>query len=454
MLNVLIVDDEKIVRKGLVTFIPWKQFGMNVVGEANNGENALKFLEKNKVDLLFTDLSMPVMSGVELMREVNKKYPHIQMVVLTLHQDFDYIQEALRLGAIDYIAKTELEKEQFEDLLGRIVSLIDTKKLKNQNQTQMEYSVVDQVFVAYPLTQHNGECNDETPSLQGAIEVETDVWYWTYQPEQISMSGSHYAYFCIRDLKELDRKAVLKLIRSYRRNGLFYDYDPSETLQYVSEHTIRTSSSNDEYDLQEMKQKWLLSDWIYDNYLFEEMIGEIKRLRLPSIRLTRLFFSLTDEWNRLYGTLLESSIIMKDSFSHYYEFVAWLTQTRTRIHESNVKPQFSIEIQSSIAKAKTMAQHTFNKPLTAGEMAKSVSMSLSYFSQCFKQIVGQTYTDYLRDIRMERAKSYLLNTTKTIQWIAEEVGYNDEKYFSRLFKEHIGMLPSEYRLVITQEKLK
>ena len=454
MLNVLIVDDEKIVRKGLVTFIPWNQFGMNVVGEANNGENALKFLEKNKVDLLFTDLSMPVMSGIELMREVNKKYPHIQMVVLTLHQDFDYIQEALRLGAIDYIAKTELEKEQFEDLLGRIVALIDTKKVKDQNQTQLEYGIVDQVFVAYLLTQYNEEDTDERSSLQGAIEVETGVWYWTYRPEQMNDSESQYAYFCIQDLKELDRKAIVQLIRNYRRNGLFYDYNPSETLQYISRDTIRHTTADDDYDLQELKQKWLLTDWMYENHLFEEMIQEIKDLRLPSIRLTRLFFSLTDEWNRLYGTMLESLIVMKDSFSHYPEFVAWLTQTRTKIHESNVKPQFSIEIQSSIAKAKAMAQHAFNKPLTAGEIAKNVSMSLSYFSQCFKQIVGQTYTDYLRDIRMEKAKSYLSNTTKTIQWIAEEVGYNDEKYFSRLFKEHIGMLPSEYRQVIIQGKLK
>ena len=72
-------------------------------------------------------------------------------------------------------------------------------------------------------------------------------------------------------------------------------------------------------------------------------------------------------------------------------------------------------------------------------------MSGSYFSQCFKQYVGQTYTDYVRDIRLERAKDYLRSTNKTIGWIAEQIGYNDEKYFSRLFREHVGVLPSEYR---------
>src|SRR5690606_16523582 len=136
---------------------------------------------------------------------------------------------------------------------------------------------------------------------QGAIEVETGVWYWTYRPEQMNDSESQYAYFCIQDLKELDRKAIVQLIRNYRRNGLFYDYNPSETLQYISRDTIRHTTADDDYDLQELKQKWLLTDWMYENHLFEEMIQEIKDLRLPSIRLTRLFFSLTDEWNRLYG---------------------------------------------------------------------------------------------------------------------------------------------------------
>jgi len=454
MINVLIVDDEKIVRKGLVTFIPWAQFGMTVVGEANNGENALKFLEKNKVDLLFTDLAMPVMSGIELMREVNKSYPHIQIVVLTLHQDFEYVQEALRLGAIDYIPKTELETEQFEDLLGRVISLIDMKKIKSQNSMPSEHGKVDRVYIAYSFAQHNDECPDELPSLHGAIEVEEGAWYWTYHPEQFMDSEAQYAYVCIQDLKQFDRKAILQLIRSYRRNGLFYDYHPMQGLHYISREAIHPTKSHEDYNLQELKQKWLTTQWIYEDDIFHDMLQELERLRLPSIRLTRLFFSLTDEWNRMYGAMLDHPIIMEDSFSYYVEFKSWLTQTKAAIHESNVKPQFSIEIQSSIAKAKSIAQHTFNKQLTASDMAKQVNMSLSYFSQCFKQIVGQTYTDYLRDIRMEKAKSYLMNTTKTIQWIAEEVGYTDEKYFSRLFKEHIGLLPSDFRQANIQDKTK
>lgn len=127
MIRVLVVDDDKLVRKGLISMMPWSRFGMEVVGEASNGEKALRFLEANDVELMLTDLGMPVLSGMELMRVVRGRFPELPVVVLTLHQDFEYIQEALRLGAIDYIAKVELEKEQLEDVLGRIAERIRDK---------------------------------------------------------------------------------------------------------------------------------------------------------------------------------------------------------------------------------------------------------------------------------------------------------------------------------------
>ncbi|MFC3799505.1 response regulator [Cohnella sp. GCM10012308] len=442
MIRVLVVDDEKMVRIGLVNFMPWKEFGMEVVGEANNGENALKFIENNKVDLLLTDLSMPVMSGIELMKEVSKHHQHVQVVVLTLHTDFEYVQEALRLGAIDYIAKTQLEKEQFEDVLGRIASLLDKKKLGVQ---QKERSQVDRVYVVYTLNHHSDDPKWDASLPQDAVEVEMGVWYWNDMPTTAWTSSAGHALVCFRDLLELDRKAIVQLIRTYRRNGFFYDYDPARTLLDIRRDEIVNIGKDSGHDLNELKSKWLSPDWVYDDRIFEQMLQELNAFKLPPIRLTRLFFSLTDEWNRLYGQTMGIHIVMEDSFQYFMQFEAWLSGARDAIRQANIKPQFSLEIQSSIAKATNLAQTMMSQSLTAGEMAQMVNMSSSYFSQCFKQIVGKTYTDYLREIRMERAKHYLLNTTKTIQWIAEQVGYNDDKYFSRLFREHVGVLPSDYR---------
>jgi two-component system response regulator YesN len=90
----------------------------------------------------------------------------------------------------------------------------------------------------------------------------------------------------------------------------------------------------------------------------------------------------------------------------------------------------------------------FEHQITAIEVAKRVNLSRSYFSRCFKMVTGKTFNDYIRQVRIEKAKEYLQHSNKTISWIAENIGYLDEKYFSRIFREHTGMLPSEYRMQV------
>ncbi|GAA0137417.1 hypothetical protein YSY43_42580 [Paenibacillus sp. YSY-4.3] len=460
MIRVLIVDDEKIVRKGLVSFMPWQDFGMTVVGDVSNGEDALQFISTNEVDLLLTDLSMPLMSGIELMKEVRAKYPYIQVVVLTLHQEFEYIQEALRLGAIDYIAKTQLEKEQFEDVLGRIASLLAQKAPLNTAPVQQDkLADADDIIALYALNPQTDELLSDIPFPELAYEADIGIWCWIGLEEQAkrkiaewkdqlraNAAQADYMLVSLQQLNGLDRKAVLQLLRAYRKGDLFYDYDPSQLYQHVNGPEIMSKGKGETaHDTNRIKEKWLTAEWLYDDALFEDMAGSLKALRLPPIRLTRIFFSITDEWNRLYRQLLPAPIVIEDFMSSWFQFEQWLRKARTMIKGVNTRAAYSEEIQNSIMKAVALAQQMMSEPLTAGDMAEMVNMSSSYFSQCFKEIVGQTYTDYLREIRMQRARQYLRNTTKTIQWIAEQVGYNDEKYFSRLFREQVGMLPSEYR---------
>ncbi|MFD2612401.1 response regulator [Paenibacillus gansuensis] len=449
MIRVLIVDDDKLVRKGLASSMPWKEFGMEIIGEANNGENALKLIQETKVDLLITDLSMPVMSGIELMRIVRAEYPHIQIVVLTLHQDFEYVQEALRLGAIDYIAKVQLEREQFEEVLGRIRTLMGQKEgLKLSIVQENEWGAEEERFVLYSLSSLTEESKGDYPLPDQAVEAEPGMWYWSgglarpYSPEPDT------ALVCFRNISRMDRKTLMQLMRSYRKSGLFYEYDPAGPYLVVDAGELaQREKAEGRFGIEHIKARWAAADWIYDTETYESMAAELKSYRMPPIRLARMFYSLTDEWNRLYQQVLPEPILVEDFFSSWYRFEEWLREVRERIGAANAKPLFSKEIQNSIIKAMNLAQTKVSEPIPAAEIAHMVNMSSSYFSQCFKQYAGQTYTDYVRDIRMERAKEYLRTTTKTIQWIAEQIGYNDEKYFSRLFRDHTGVLPSEFRQI-------
>ena len=131
MIRTLIVDNEKLVRRGIIATVPWDKYGMQVVGEAYNGQHALEFIKKGEVDLVSTDLIMPIMSGFQLMEEINKKYAHVYVVVLTAHKNFDYAQESIRLGAVDYIVKSQFDIETCDRTFKRIASKINKSRVKS-----------------------------------------------------------------------------------------------------------------------------------------------------------------------------------------------------------------------------------------------------------------------------------------------------------------------------------
>lgn len=134
MRKILIVDDEKIVRSEILRLADWEKYGMEVVGEAENGRAALEFLDSHPVDVMITDLSMPGLSGMEFLQAVREKYPELRIIVMTMHQNFDYIQQAMRLGVVDYITKTRIEKENFGEILEGILKRLSAQSGVRQFQ--------------------------------------------------------------------------------------------------------------------------------------------------------------------------------------------------------------------------------------------------------------------------------------------------------------------------------
>lgn len=458
MIKVMIVDDDKLVRKGLISAMPWQNFDMEVVGEASNGEKALEFLESNAVDLLLTDLAMPVMSGIELIKRVRKEFAHIYIVVLTLHQDFEYIQEALRLGAIDYIAKVQLEKERFEEVLERIYNRIAQEKKRDPNPNEIYTS--DRGYALLSLNNAVGDywVKEWSKSADHSmIEVDINLWLWTEPVEQSSKlwldqlsqeisTKSGWALINLNGLYGRYHKDVHRRLREYREKDFFYDYDLHSSKGSIllgdwdNHKQVRSEES-----INLLKEQWSTHEWIYQDSIFKNHIHALKLMRLPQAKLFGLLYSLIDKWNLLFYPVSLVKIQLPDSFDSWYQVDAWCITIRNMIRNAIDKPTFSHEVVECIIKAAYIAHEEMNQQITAANIAKRVNMSRSYFSQCFKEITGMNFSDYLRQARIEKAKEFLLCTNKTILWIAENVGYMDEKYFSRTFREQTDMLPSKYR---------
>ena len=136
MYRTLVADDDFLVRSYLKTLDSWGKAGYEIVNDAEDGEEAYNFLRKEKVDVLVTDLSMPVMDGIELIRRIREENREIYIIVLSCHDDFEYVKEAMRLGADEYVLKNSMDEDSLYETLEKSARLIEKRRRKSQEQAQ------------------------------------------------------------------------------------------------------------------------------------------------------------------------------------------------------------------------------------------------------------------------------------------------------------------------------
>lgn len=130
MFKVLIVDDDILVRVGIKSFIQWEKLGLILVGEASNGKEALELIENECPDIILLDIKMPEMDGIDLLKILNDRKVQSKVIVLSCHDEYVYVREALNLGAVDYILKLSLKQDELKNILVKTRDLLITDSLQ------------------------------------------------------------------------------------------------------------------------------------------------------------------------------------------------------------------------------------------------------------------------------------------------------------------------------------
>lgn len=131
MYKVLIIDDEPIIRKGLTSIINWSQLNCEICGEASDGQMGINLVRQLKPDIILTDISMPKVDGLSMIREVKSEVPQAKIIILTGYRDFNYAQEAIKLEAFDFVLKPT-KIEEMTEVVKRAVAALTHEKGRDE----------------------------------------------------------------------------------------------------------------------------------------------------------------------------------------------------------------------------------------------------------------------------------------------------------------------------------
>lgn len=461
MIKAVVVDDERLVRKGFISLIDWSSLGVVIVGEAGDGKSALELLQQQDVDLLFVDLTMPGISGFELIKLVRQRFAGIRCVVLTCHHEFDYVQEAMRLGAVDYIVKTLLEMENADETIRR---LVDRIKWEDNTRDALVHGegkrvAADKALLYLPLSNH---CNEEelfhlsfvknnplitfhemwmSPLLHRFSEEEA-------RRELKSQLSGRWQTALISGLRDQSLQELEEQLTTKLRHMLFY-HSSAEELTCLNYEELKKGIAvpllkPDEADLFEQAQHL---KWTIDGNEWESFVTNILLQKPRQDRLLTFAHSLLQSWSSLLlkpedAIQLERDISFNLNWCHWK---TWLRRFSDHVGRRMLELGLTKEVMSCLIRAVRYMQSHAGDKINQSGVAAEINMSRGYFSQCFARFAGETFGECLRGMRLELAKSLLLETSLPVCEIASRSGFEDDRYFSRLFRERIGKLPSEYR---------
>ena len=266
MLKLMLVDDEPFILQGLQILVDWEQEGFEIVAVMSNGKEALDYLKENKVDLIISDIQMPVMTGLELLETIQKEQiSDARFAILTGYDDFSYAQRAIKNNSMDYILKP-VRKEDILNLL-RNVSKLKTESIKqDEKQQKMEDAYLARNVIALlkgKFDANNIEYVESHMQLQGGIRyVDIEVLFDWHENDEDDY-----------DMRMLQRQlhgACREVLKENVNHFIFdvsYDED-SYDVGFIFCDNMATRS-----DLTEME-------------FFSEMLAKIEHIMLKTVRMT------------------------------------------------------------------------------------------------------------------------------------------------------------------------
>ena len=177
MYRVILVDDERLIVRGLSTVIPWEEYGCEIAGTAHDGVSGLELIRKVRPDIVLTDIRMPNMDGLTMLAAIRSEFPEIQMSVLTAYRDFEYARKAITLGVCRYLLKPS-NLDELKEAVKLMVSRLDAMPQLPEDPDDESVKEAGNHLVKAALAYMKEHCTEQHLSLgEVADHVYVSQWH-------------------------------------------------------------------------------------------------------------------------------------------------------------------------------------------------------------------------------------------------------------------------------------
>lgn len=499
MYKLLIVDDEDFEREGIAQLIDWEKHGIQMAGTAWNGVDALQKTEALHPDMILTDIKMPVMNGIELIRKVGEKYPDIEFAVLSGYGEYEFTSQAMEEGVRHYILKP-CDEEKILETMEKVKKDVDRKREKARKERDYMNRAMPQaqkqLFRNLLLAR---EAGNEAALFQTQGKTPGNIRLLVFR-SVFSFDGLEE--FMLENMLEelLESEQIRALASTVVRNDavvLISEASPEKLINAVSriqrefgkgrEEPIRAAlSGNGQITVlaglyRQTEELFRIGEVMADEPLlhygmFEgkkqdvellidfDIVGKttdyaelLQSLQLSFLRMQKKGFSLSEkreiaDWmiRLLYGEELETDEECMADESGQSLMVSAARQIFRHMEEAGGKDgqryrKALEEIYCSFQDQRLCLHWLTTEVLYINE---------DYFGRFFRKMNGKRFTEFIQDTKISIAERIMqLEPDIMVYEVSEMLGYApDGQYFSKVFRKSKGMTPGEYREKMQRER--
>lgn len=402
MLKLMIVDDEYLVRVGIRETIDWNSLGFELVADAVNGKDALDKIHQLHPDIVISDVKMPVMDGVELVKTLYDEHFDGKVLILSGYNDFQYVKTSFEKGLFRYLLKPLDNAE----LTAAVVEAGEKLVAERKQRAFLNSAINDLPTIKEKLASDLLHAN-----FSSTQEMESKLAAYGIAPIERGVVVFCRKEFVGTNTGNREMRAQLEELLV----GIESQLNSCRTLRYFEgNHAVLIVESG---NLSEIERKLV------------KFINESDDSVPTSIGISDVFEGIS--------AIAEAYSVAKFVASN--KLYAAVSSVSTNRDIDN--PLYKKHV---IEALKYVAEHYADSELNIRQVAENLNVSESYLMHMFKDNLNKTFNTCLTEFRIMKAKALLLAEKYRVNEIAEMVGYADVKYFSQVFKKFEGANPSEY----------